>query len=171
MRKILFGIALSTCLISSAGFVQNTAAQTVIKSEKNQNDGEKTFYSSGFLKSDRKQADVVAYVNIKERTLIDALGEDKANCENGKGSGTCLYLLKADVKETFKGGKISGKIEFLMSLDAGYSKDKLMGERVVFLNRKSNAETGEMKLVAIENSTRWIKYEVLAKLRKLPKKS
>lgn len=126
------------------------------------------FYKSSMLKSDFKEVDVVAYVDIKERRLENSIGS--GDCETDKGAGYCLYRLKAEVREVFK-GRISAKtVEFYTSPDMDYPKKNLLGERVVFL-KWNEAEAGKNKtLGTMENSTRWIKYDVLKKLRKIAKK-
>ena len=125
------------------------------------------FYQSSTLKSDFKEVDVVAYVDIKERKLENSIGS--GDCETDKGAGYCLYRLKAEVKEVFK-GQISGKtVEFYISPEMEYPKKYLLGERVVFL-QWNEAEAGKNKtLGALENSTRWIKYDILKKIRKIAK--
>lgn len=126
------------------------------------------FYSSAMLESDFKQVDVVAYVNIKNLELIDSLGD--VDCENNQGGGLCLYLLKADVKEVYKGKITEKTIEFYISPDADYPKSKLLGERVVFLNKGSNFPNNKEGLGTLENSTRSIEHGVLNKMRKIAKK-
>ncbi len=147
---------------------QNVFSQTE-KMDKNSSSksADSGFYQSSTLKSDFNQVEVVAYVNIKERTLIDSMGGD---CENNKGAGLCLYRLKADVKEVYK-GKVSAKeIEFYTSPDSDYPKEKLMGERVVFLNRSDNYPDKQSGLGTMENSTRFIEFDVLKKMRKIARK-
>lgn len=124
------------------------------------------FYSPELLKSDLEQVDVVAYVNIVSRELADKLTD--GDCEKNEGPGYCLYLLKAEVKEVFKGKIEEKNFEFYTSIDADYkNKDSLLGEKVVFLNRSDNYPDKKISLGAMENSTRSIKHNVLEKLRKI----
>src|SRR5215213_11056845 len=60
------------------------------------------FYKYSFLKSDFRQVDVVAYVDVKERKLEDFLGGGSVS-KKDKGTGYCLYCLKGELKEVFKG--------------------------------------------------------------------
>ncbi|MDQ3798893.1 MAG: hypothetical protein M3384_05550 [Acidobacteriota bacterium] len=125
------------------------------------------FYRLSFLESDFRQVDVVAYVDVKERKLEDFLGGGDNGCESDKGTGYCLYRLKAELKEVFKGG-ISGKtIEFYASMDMDYPKKYLLGEKVVFLNWSDNYPDKNRGLGTIENSTREIKFDILKKMRKI----
>lgn len=153
-----------------------TSSQTVFPQTENVNKkkpvieiDEAQFYEKQMLKSDYKEVDVVLYVDIKERKLVDSIGS--GDCESDKGAGYCLYLLKADVKEVFKGNITEKTIEFYTSPDTSYPKKYLMGERVVFLNRNSNPPSrNDNSLNTMENSTRWIKYDVLKKMRRIAKK-
>jgi hypothetical protein len=131
---------------------------------------ESDFYKSPSLRADFKEVDVVAYVDIKERKLADYIGS--GDCETDKGTGYCLYRLKAEVKEVYKGKITEKTIEFYTSPDMDYPKKHLLGERVVFLNWRE-MEIGEKKeksLSAMENSTRWIENDVLKKMRKIARK-
>lgn len=153
-----FGVLILSLFV--LGLCQTTFSQT----KKSDDSG---FYQATMLRSDFNQVEVVAYVNVKEITLVDSMGN--GNCETNKGAGYCLYRLKADVKEVYK-GKISAKeMEFYTSPDADYPKEKLMGERVVFLNKGKN-DADKERLSAMENSTRAIEYDVLKKMRKIAKK-
>ena len=126
------------------------------------------FYQTNFLKSDYKQVDAVIYVDIKERKLMDSLGN--SDCENDKGTGYCLYLLTAEIKEVFKGNIKTKTLEFYISPDAGYPKKNLMGEKLVFLNWNSNYKNKKKSLGTLENSTRSIEHDVLVSMRKIAKK-
>jgi hypothetical protein len=126
---------------------------------------ESEFYKSSLLRSDFKEVDVVAYVDVKERKLEDFIGG--GDCETDKGAGYCLYRLKAEVKEVFKGQIGEKTVEFYMSPDMDYPKKYLMGERVVFLKWNASDANKNKSLGAIENSTRSIKYDVLEKMRKI----
>ena len=108
-----------------------------------------------------KIADVVAYVNAKKIKSVDSVGED-ADCENNTGTGYCLYLLTADIKEDFKGNVETDMLEFYISSDASYPKNRLLGEQIVFLVRGKN----EKDLGTIENSTRSVeKLEIIRKIK------
>jgi hypothetical protein len=123
-------------------------------------------YDISFLRNDFRTVDVVVYVNVKSRTLADKMGE--GDCEKSTGTGYCLYLLRAEVKEVFKGKIKKGYIEFYTSPDMDYPhKDKLLGEHVVFLEWSKNSPDGKLSLFTLENSTRNIKHGVLAKMRKI----
>ena len=129
---------------------------------------EAQFYDKEMLQGDYKDVDAVVYVNIKERKLVDSIGD--GDCETDKGAGYCLYLLKADVIEVFK-GEITGKtIEFYTSPDMDYPKKYLIGKRVVFMNKSDNYPDKKMSFGTMENSTRWIKYDILKKMRRIAKK-
>lgn len=160
MGKILFTIVFSTLLFLSAAPLQNVSGQT---------DDEEGFFSTGFLKSDYKQVDVVVHVNVKEYELVDSIG--KGDCKENSGSGYCLYRLKADVKEVFKGKINKENFEFYMVLEASTSrKDFLLGEKLVFLERSDNFPDKKMGLGTLENSTRPIQNGVLEKMRKIARK-
>jgi len=148
-----------------------TSCQTVLSQTKSKNkksvdktDGSE-FYQTEFLEGDYKQVDVVAYVKVRQITLVDSLGN--GDCGNNKGTGYCLYRLKADLKEIFKGKVSQREIEFYTSADADYPKKNLMGERVVFLNWSDNYPDKKKSLGTLENSTRAIEYDVLKNLRSL----
>lgn len=128
---------------------------------------ENSFYQSDTLKSDFKQVNAVAYVNVTGIKTVDSMGS--GNCETNKGSGYCVYELTADVKEVFKGKAIGKTLEFYISPDADYPKEKLMGEQVVFLNKSEIAKSKTKEFVTLENSTRKIEFDVIGKLRKIRK--
>lgn len=126
------------------------------------------FYQMDFLRSDFKQVSAVVYVNVKSRELVDQIGQ--GGCEQNTGTGYCLYRLNAEVKEVFKGKVRKGDFQFYTTTDADYqNKDSLLGEKVVFLNWSDNYPDQKMSLGTLENSTRSIEYNVLAKIRKIAK--
>jgi hypothetical protein len=128
------------------------------------NDSE--FYAPALLAADLKQAAVVAYVNVLGFELVDQIGQ--GGCAENKGVGYCLYRLKARVREVFKGKIKEKNFEFYKVTEATYAyKDRMLGRHVVFLNWSDNFPDKKMSLGTMENSTRDIKHNVLAKLRKI----
>jgi hypothetical protein len=117
------------------------------------------------LKHDYKEANIVAYVNIRRRILVDSIGE--GNCEKNEGVGYCLYRLKAELKEVYKGKIRTSKIEFYESLDTDYPKKYLMGEKVVFLSWGKLKSKKKKELFTLENSTRSMEHNVLRRIRKI----
>jgi hypothetical protein len=81
-----------------------------------------------------------------------------------------MYELKGDLIETFKGKTTGREIVIYTAPDSDYQKKLLMGERVVFLNLVKNDGTGREELHTMENSTRRIEFDVLAKMRKIARK-
>lgn len=130
---------------------------------------EDDWISAEALRGDLNMVAVVAHVNITGRQLVDSMGS--GDCETNKGSGYCLYRLTGDVVEVFKGSIRSRRISFYISPDAGYPKERLMGERVVFLNRDRNTTTRKMEYVTLENSTRPASQPVIDTLRTISKRS
>lgn len=127
------------------------------------------FYQTDFLTSDFNQVDVVIYVNVKSRELVDQIGN--GSCEQNTGKGYCLYRLKAEVKAIFKGKIKKKNFEFYTTTDADYrNKDLLLGEKVIFLNWSENYPNKKRSLGTLENSTRSIEYDVIEKMRKIAKK-
>jgi hypothetical protein len=117
------------------------------------------------LKSEFKQVAVVAYVDVKERALIDSIGN--GDCESDKGGGSCLYRLKAELKEIYKGKIRTKEIIFYTSLDADYPKKNLLGEKVVFLNWRKRDSEKKKELYTLENSTRSMEHNILKRIRKI----
>jgi hypothetical protein len=149
----------TSCQVVSSQTANINDKKPVIETDASQ------FYEMKMLKSDYKQVAVVAYVDIKERVLVDSIGS--GDCESDKGAGYCLYRLKVEVKEIYK-GKIMGKtLEFYTSPDADYPKKYLMGEKVVFLEWSEENANKERRLGTMENSTRSIEYDILKKMRKI----
>lgn len=144
MRKILPVIAL-------LGFVlfQNVSGQT-----------------DDFLASDLKQVDVAAYVDIKE--VISVASSDKeTDCENFKGIGYCSILLRAEIKELYKGEIKTKTLEFFESGEAQSirSKKQFLGERLIFLEKFREGD--KTYLQTLENSTRRIEGDILKKMQKI----
>lgn len=125
------------------------------------------FYGADALKGDFKQVNSVVHVNVTGLKIIDSMGS--GNCETNKGAGYCLYELTGEVKEVFKGRNGTTTLKFFISPDADYPKEKLMGEQVVFLNKSKLETTKTKELVTLENSTRKIEFDIIAKLRKIKK--
>ena len=147
MQKFFYKLLISVFLISNLFSDQIISAQTA-SADTDDSDEEKIW-----LRGDLRASDVVAYVNIKEKQLIDFIGNN-ADCENDKGAGYCRYLLKADVKEVFKGKNTGKTIEFYMTPDADYPKKYLLGEKIVFLVRSESKDPKTSGLYTIENSSR-----------------
>jgi hypothetical protein len=159
MIKTLLTIVFSALLISSAAFVQNVSAQT----------GDGGFYSAGFLRSDYKQVDVVLHVDVKEYELVNSIGT--GDCKDSSGGGYCLYRLKAEVMEVFKGKIKKQNFAFYTVLEASTGKkDFLLGEKIVFLEWSSNFPDKKRGLGTLENSTRKIESGVLGTMRKIAKR-
>jgi len=125
MRKILFAVTflilLTISLISfqsASGQTQNNSNRIESKTQDDQKESDSNYYSAEFLKSDFKQVEVVLYVNVKSRELVDQIGG--GNCEQNKGPGNCLYLLKAEVKEIYKGKVKRENFNFYQTTDADY---------------------------------------------------
>ena len=167
MRKNLFAVFFSAVVALSLSS-QNVLGQTGTTPQTKQSDVKDGFYSAEFLKADYKEAKVVVYVNVKSRQLVDQLGG--GNCEQNTGAGYCLYLLKAEVKEVFKGKVETNDFEFYTMTEAGYqNKDWLLGEKVAFLDWSDNYPNKQMSLGTIENSTRAIEQNVLESMRRIAK--
>ena len=122
-----------------------------------------------WLKTDYKQVDVVLHVEVKEYELINSIG--KGECKEIAGGGYCLYRLKAEVKEIFKGKIKRENFEFYTVLEASTAKkDFLLGEKLVFLEWSDNFPDKKRSLGTLENSTRSIESGLLKKMRKIAKK-
>lgn len=120
-------------------------------------------YSMKWLRHDLRISDLVVYVNVIEKKLIDHT--DGADCDNDKGTGYCAYLLTASVNEVFKGKIIATPLEFVETPDADYPKRFLLGKQVVFLTRGERVDGREARFQTLENSTRRIEHNVIQKLR------
>ena len=151
--KNLLTVIFSVILTFSFAPFQNAASQTEDKEAANE--------EKKSLRSDLKVSDVVAYVNIKQTKNVDRLGG--GNCETNVGSGYCLYLLTAEIKEFFKGKTAAKTLEFYISTETSYPKKNLLGEKIVFLVWNENAKMKHLS--AIENSSRSVK--LLAEMRKI----
>lgn len=121
------------------------------------------------LKGDYKQVAVVLYVDVKAYELVDSIGT--GNCKEISGGGYCLYRLKAEVKEIYKGKIKKENFEFYAVLEASTgNKDFLLGEKIVFLNWSSNYPDKKRHLGTLENSTRTVRGNMLEKMRRIAKR-
>ncbi|HEY0458960.1 MAG TPA: hypothetical protein VGC97_07375 [Pyrinomonadaceae bacterium] len=152
MQKILFAAVFSIALFLSFTLLKPVAGQNENPAE-NSPSKEDGYTCAGGLRSDLKVSDAVLYVNVLSRRLEDQIGD--GGCEQDTGGGYCLYLLKAEVKEVFKGKIKKGDFEFYTTTDADYrSKDWLLGEHIVFLVESDNYTDKKPHFGTIENSTR-----------------
>ena len=127
------------------------------------------FYQADMLKADFNQVSAVAYVNVKSRKLVDEM--NKGKCEENKSGGMCLYLLTADVKKVYKGKITKKTLEFYTTTDSDYAdKDRLLGEKVVFLNLSKNYPNKKMSFGTMENSTRSNEYGIIETMKKIARK-
>lgn len=122
-------------------------------------------YSLRSLRNDYKLADVVAYIDIKAKKLINHT--EGADCDNDNGAGYCAYRLSGEIKEIYKGKGNSKTIEFVATSDADYPKKYFLGEKVVFLIRSEEGNGNKSELGTLENSTRSIRHNVIEKLRSI----
>jgi hypothetical protein len=121
------------------------------------------------LKADYKQVAVVLYVDVKEIELVDSIGT--GDCKEISGGGYCLYRLKAEVKEIFKGKINKENFEFYTVIEASTGKkDFLLGEKLVFLDWSENYPDKKRSLGTLENSTHSVKGNILEKMRRIAKK-
>lgn len=154
MPKILFAIVFA--LFLSFVSIQNISAQTV----------DDEIFSAEYLKSDYKQVDVVLHVDVKEYELVNSIG--KGDCKDISGGGYCLYRLKAEVKEVFKGKIKRENFAFYTVLEASTGKkDFLLGAKLVFLEWSDDYPDKKRGLGTLENSTRKIEKGVLETMRKI----
>jgi hypothetical protein len=172
MPKILLLLFLSSLFFASSpkGFSQTKGSpKENTKSAAADEADDSDFYSTELLASDLKQSEVVAYVNVLSYELVDQIGQ--GGCEQNKGAGYCLYRLKAEVKEIFKGSIKEKVFEFYKVIDADYPhKEKMLGGHVVFLSWSEDFPDKKRSLGTMENSTREIKHDILRKMRKIARK-
>jgi hypothetical protein len=133
-----------------------------------QDDG---FISTEAARADARQVDIVAHVNVRELKVVGTLDGNVSDCGQNKRAGYCSYLLTADVIEVFKGKYSLRRIEFYTTIDADYPSERLIGEKIVFLNRHKNSKTKKIELGVLENSTRPATPELLDGLRARPRRS
>lgn len=161
IRNIFFGVSAILCFgfcggLNSFASGQTQKPQNVIADDSDQ-------YSMNWLRNDLRIADIVVYVDIKQKKLVDYT--EGADCDNDRGTGYCAYRLTADVKEVFKGVLQIKQMEFIETSDAAYPKKYFMGERLVFLAWSEPDQGKTKELVALENSTRSVDHRVLEKMR------
>ena len=168
MRKTLFGTIFSILLFF--GPFQNALGQSENKTLNNKINDNSEYFSVKFLKSDYEQADIVVYVDVKE-VISAGASDNQTDCVNFTGIGYCSFLLKAQVKEIYKGGIKTKTIDFYTYGEAELigRKERYLGESVVFLEKFN--DSGKIRLQVIENSIRWIEYDVLKKMRQIAKKN
>jgi hypothetical protein len=146
------------------GFFQTASAQT-----KSTEDKEWEAQLTKMLKADYKQVAVVLYVDVREIELVDSIGT--GDCKEISGGGYCLYRLKAEVKEIFKGKINKENFEFYTVIEASTGKkDFLLGEKLVFLDWSDNYPDKKRSLGTLENSTHSVKDNILEKMRRIAKK-
>ena len=146
------------------GFYQTAAGQS-----KNAEDKQWNAQLTKMLKSDYRQVAVVLYVDVKEIELVDSIGT--GDCREVSGGGYCLYRLKAEVKEVFKGKVNKENFEFYTVIEASVGKkDFLLGEKIVFLDWSDNYPDKKRSLGTLENSTHSVTGDILEKMRRIAKK-
>jgi hypothetical protein len=153
-------------LTNSKVFSQQTKNDAAAKTPKiAAADGDDSeFYAPEILKADLKQASVVAHVSVTSYELVDQIGQ--GGCEQNKGVGYCLYRMKAQIREIFKGKVRRRNFEFYKVTEADYAhKEKMLGSHVVFLNWSDNYPDKKRSLGTLENSTRDLKHNIIRKLR------
>lgn len=116
------------------------------------------------LRSDLRMAKASAHVRIID-VGSDVASPNFKDCGQRKAVGYCSYRITAEVKEVFKGRITGDKMVYFITVDADFDRDKLFGERIVFLVRGK-----ARRFEAIENSTRPIENDVVKKMRSLKRK-
>jgi len=105
-----------------------------------------------YLRSDYKQVAVVAHVRIKEAEITNRI----IGYEN--------WRVRGEVIDSFKGKfKKGDAIEYLHGAEAGFKKEFLTGEKIVFL--LAEREKGRRYYAVLENSTLPYKDATIKKLR------
>jgi hypothetical protein len=129
------------------------------------------FYSMEVLREVFREAHIVAYIDSKEVISIGR-SDVYTNCSTfpQKEGGYCSFTMRAEIKELFKGKVQSSTLLYSEYGEAPLirSKDQYLGQQVVFLERFR--ERGETFYQVIENSSRDIEHDILAKLRLIAKK-
>jgi hypothetical protein len=165
LKNALIVILFLVCLFLNS---PQTALSQSKKTQENLNSSDDKDLTALF-KADYKQVDVVLHVNVKEYALVDSIG--KGDCRETSGGGYCLYRLKAEVKEVFKGKISRENFEFYTVLEATTSKkDFLLGEKLVFLEWSNNFPDKKKSLGTLENSTRSLEPGMLETMRKIARK-
>jgi len=131
------------------------------------------YYGKEMLRSDLRQADIVAYVDSRE--IISVVPSDeKTDCTNfdsNTGPGYCGFVIKSEIKELYKGKLSSDTIEYFEYREATAikSKEHYLGPQIIFLERFENEKTKKTYYQVIENSTRRIDNNVISKMREISK--
>jgi hypothetical protein len=165
MHQILLVLIFSALSFSTVVSAQNAVPPVENKTQQVETeDGDDS--SLEFLRSDFKQVDVAAYVEVREIVSIGR-SDEKTDCENFTGRGYCTFLLRAEVKELYKGKLKTSAIEFYEGAEAQLvrSRDRFLGERVIFL--KKFTEGGKTHFQTLDNSTRYIEDSILEKMRRI----
>ncbi len=195
-RYLVFNVLVAFCLIMSSTACQSVTSQT--RATQNSNAAANTnqnstfqdlwnayptyaapatigdeYYAVEWLKSDYKDANVVAYIDSKEVLSVGRSDEftDCVNFSPNTGPGYCSFTMRAEIKELYKGKLRSRTIEYSEYGEGGYirNREQFLGKQVVFLEKYKSEKDGSIFYQVIENSTRDVDHEVLAKMRKISK--
>jgi hypothetical protein len=166
---------LASCVGTESQIAENSAANKMDLSTNSLDTttvsvDESSAYKLDQLESSFREAKFVLHVDVQSREFIDSVGD--CDCERNTGTGYCLYRLKANMLEVFKGKINSKDIQFYTSTDADWkNKERLLGEQIIFLGDwNDNFPDKKIGLDTLENSTLSIKYDVIHKMRKIAKK-
>ncbi len=107
------------------------------------------------LKNDYNQVGIVAHVKIKE---IKFAAEDVHP----------LYVARSEIIESFKGKiKRGQQLEFYFNAEEGYDVNRILGERIVFLEGNYPLPPGGKGWYELENSSLLPSQTNVAKMRKI----
>lgn len=121
----------------------------------NEND-EREPYSIKYIKTSFEEADAVVYANVVSFK------------SDSEGFGNGAAILKATVKEVFKGKQRAGQtFEYKDDLLYRPMREEDLGEQVIYL--KKEEENGKTVFKKIEYTEGWIQHDILEKLRKIAK--
>jgi hypothetical protein len=121
----------------------------------NEND-EREPYAIKYIKTNFEEADAVVYADVVSF---------KSDAE---GFGSEAAILKAKIKEVFKGKQRSGQtFEYKDDLLYRPMRQEDLGEQVIYL--KKEEENGKTVFRKIEYTEGWIQHDILEKLRKIAK--
>lgn len=113
-------------------------------------------YSIKYIKTNFEEADAVVYADVVS-FKSDA---------GGFGNGSAI--LKATVKEVFKGNQTAGQtFEYKDDLLYRSMREEDLGEQVIYL--KKEEENGKAVFKKIEYTEGWIQHDILEKLREIAK--